>query len=66
MKALGLLMLGLTSLVTHASVSFAQGAAISGVVVEATSGTPAGGAVVKLTDEPPSLAPPGFHSVHAH
>jgi hypothetical protein len=55
MKALSVLMLGLTLLVTQTSVAFAQGATISGVVV-------AGGAVVKLTDEPPSLAPPGFQS----
>src|SRR3954468_11289568 len=60
MKALRLLALGVTALVTHPSASFAQGATISGIVVEARSGAPVGGAVMKLTDEPPSVAPPGF------
>ncbi len=42
--------------------SFAQSGSITGVVVTAPAGVPAAGAVVKLVDEPPSVAPPGHQS----
>jgi hypothetical protein len=40
----------------------AQGGAVTGVVVRSPSGEPAAGAAVKLTDEPPSVGPPGHQT----
>ena len=48
------------ALVSHVPVAFAQNGSISGVVVKSPGGEPAAGAVVKLTDEAPGDAPPGF------
>ena len=45
--------------VAHASLAFAQRGSITGVVLKSPSGEPAAGAVVKLVDEPPSVAPAG-------
>ena len=42
----------------------AQGGSVTGVVVKSPSGEPAAGAAVKLTDEPPSVGPPG-HQTHS-
>jgi hypothetical protein len=40
----------------------AQGGTVTGVVVKSPSGEPAAGAAVKLTDEPPSVGPPGHQT----
>jgi hypothetical protein len=40
----------------------AQTGTVTGVVVKSPSGEPAAGAAVKLTDEPPSIGPPGHQT----
>jgi len=60
MSARGILTLTAAALVSAAPSAFAQRGSISGIVVKSPSGEPAAGAVVKLTDEAPADAPPGF------
>jgi len=60
MKSVRVLTFVTAALFTSVSVCFGQGGSISGVVVKSSSGEPVAGAVVKLTDEAPSIAPPGF------
>jgi carboxypeptidase family protein len=60
MKSVRLFTFVTAVLFTTIAVCFGQSGSISGVVVKFPSGEPVAGAVVKLTDEAPSIAPPGF------
>ena len=50
------------TIAANVPVAVAQGGTITGVVVKSPSGEPAAGAAVKLTDEPPSVGPPGHQT----
>src|SRR5689334_20778674 len=60
MKTVHVLTFVIAALFASVSMCFGQGGSISGVVVKSASGEPVAGAIVKLTDEAPSIAPPGF------
>jgi hypothetical protein len=56
------IVLVLASTLVCAGSAAAQGGTVTGVVVKSPSGEPAAGAAVKLTDEPPSVGPPGHQT----
>src|SRR5262249_59866309 len=61
-KILVAFLLTVVTIATNAQPAVAQGGTITGVVVKSPSGEPASGAAVKLTDEPPSVGPPGHQT----
>src|SRR5215467_7922726 len=61
-RTLLLLAVAVVAIVAHPQSAVAQGGTIAGVVVKSPSGEPAAGAAVKLTDEPPSVGPPGHQT----
>jgi len=56
------MLIAVAAVLAHAASSFAQPGSVTGVVTTAMTGLPVGGAVVKIMDEPPSIAPPGHES----
>src|SRR5262249_29172664 len=54
--------LTVVTMAANAQPAVAQGGTITGVVLKSPSGEPASGAAVKLTDEPPSVGPPGHQT----
>jgi len=56
------ILVAIAAALAHAEPSFAQAASITGVVLKLPSGEPAAGAVVKVVDEPPSIAPAGHQA----
>src|SRR5215831_8126451 len=61
-KALLLFAIAVVTLAADPQPVAAQGGTVTGVVVKSPSGEPATGAAVKLTDEPPSVGPPGHQT----
>jgi len=54
--------IAVATIAADAQPAVAQGGTVTGVVVKSPSGEPAAGAAVKLTDEPPSVGPPGHQT----